>query len=107
MLAWKDRAIRNELGQLTGLTTVALYVCAVAHWLICGRPMLVTALVGGPHAPEGLHPLGRAFDVRTKDTEQWAKSRFVSCAGSLASLCGGLALLEGEGTANEHLHVQI
>jgi hypothetical protein len=107
MLTYKTKAIRNEFGQLTPIMQLFVYGLAALFWVISGKTQVVTALIAGGHDPNGLHPLGRAVDLRSKHLSNWAKQRCLSAAKGVIGLFGGVAILEASGTDNEHFHIQV
>jgi|ETNmetMinimDraft_35_1059890.scaffolds.fasta_scaffold02434_1 hypothetical protein len=107
LLEYKTRAIRNEFGRLTTVMQLLTYIIAVIYRFVTGRAMVVTAIIEGPHDPSGLHPLGRAIDVRSNTLTKRQKEEFETIISFFSGIFGGFAFLESPGEEQEHYHIQI
>lgn len=109
MFQFKSEQERREFDQLSFAVQLLAYLLGLAHLLIAGRPMVITAVVDqdGGHSPTGLHPKGRAIDIRAKDKDPTQKGEFWSVVKVLVGLLGGRPLWEDRGSDNEHFHVGV
>jgi hypothetical protein len=85
---------------------------AVLGMMICepiiesyGAEFVVTSVKDGKHMPTSLHYEGLAFDVRSRELPADKKHE---CLKRMREALGSEfdVLLEGEGTENEHLHIE-
>lgn len=75
-----------------------------AHW--GAGELVITSAADGAHSPTSLHYAGAAVDLRTRnlpDTE--TRRRAVTDLGNRLGPDFDV-VLEGEGTANEHVHLE-
>ena len=109
MFQFKTEQERQEFDRLTFTVQLLAYLLGLAHLVIAGKPMVITAAIdaNGGHSPTGMHPKGRAFDVRAKDKNDAQKGEFWSVVKVLVGLLGGRPLWEDRGSDNEHFHIGI
>lgn len=69
--------------------------------------MVITSVNDSKHTPKSRHYTNEAFDLRTKHIR--TKARKLAVRDWLAKALGAefTVLFEAEGTANEHLHLQV
>src|SRR3990167_7003542 len=84
---------------------IAAGVINAAQTLDFPVDIVITSGRDGTHKPGSLHYRDRALDFRTKTLATADKRRFVTAVKKRLGSDYDV-ILEGEGTANEHLHVE-
>jgi len=94
----KLAGIRPEL-------VLAIYEARELWMLMTMSEFVITSVTDGTHSANSLHYSGRAFDMRTKpapgDLVVRYRDRLRATLGSEFDV-----VLEGQGTPNEHIHVE-
>ena len=100
---------RQEWAQAQPAIRLVVVILSVVRALFVGQNTVVTAVIDeeGGHKPNGMHPKGRAMDLRVHELTATQKSWWLQAAQLLVAPLGGQALLEVAGTPNEHLHVSV
>lgn len=93
-----------QLFDLKPQTVLALILCRQVYDNHQQPSMTVTSINDGRHMQRSKHYEGAAFDLRTKGTGEGA-SLAHEIRGLLRPL-GFDVLFEGEGSENEHIHVE-
>lgn len=98
----------TKIKQNVGIAKAVVILAAVAneaHRLNLPAEVVITSVSGGWHSKNSRHYFGQAVDVRSKNFPHTAKRVFLQRV--LTRLGEGYTgLLEGEGSPNEHFHIQ-
>lgn len=85
---------------------VAIYF-AERVWEEHGSQLTITSITDGQHSQNSLHYKGLAFDARTKDIGEAAtKEAIFADLKVILTPLGYDVVFEGEGEANEHIHIE-
>ena len=94
-----------KVGRIQPELVLGLVVANTIHQEITGEPLVVTSLADGKHKNTSLHYKGLAADIRSHDLNTAQKTHF-SGAMKLALGSEFQLILEDEGKANEHYHLE-
>lgn len=91
---------------MNGVQPEILEACAKIHYLMekTGE-FTLTACLDGKHKTGSLHYKGLAVDIRSKHIPAAEKAKVLAAIKATLGRDYDV-ILEGEGTANEHLHVE-
>ena len=94
--------------QVGGLQPVMMIALLAAHKAItmeCSAELLITSAGDGRHSSRSKHYLGLAIDLRSKHLHPDEKEQVLA---ELRQALGDQfdVLLEGQGTPNEHFHIE-
>lgn len=91
---------------MNGVRPEILSACAKIHDLMeATGQFTITACLDGKHKQGSLHYKGLAVDIRSKHIAPDRKAKLVSQISALLGKDYDV-ILEGEGTANEHIHLE-
>ena len=69
-------------------------------------PLIITSILDGKHMPGSYHNIGKAADFRSKHIKNTGTKYIILNMLRLRLPPGFDVLLEGEGTPNEHYHIE-